>query len=144
MPLLESLTLTYDAPPQRRAAQVLYPVFSSYTYLLSYPPPALRRLTLRFPLPDDEQQWEMTKDEYQQWYLDRLTEKHTLWDELDLTLDRLSTLETVEVVFSSRWGKMLDRLGSLVVQSMRRTQARAVLQVSWQASRRMTSCAHRD
>ncbi len=142
MPLLESLTLTYDAPPHRRAAQVLYPFFSSYTYLLSHTPPSLQRLTLRFPLPDGEQRWDMTKDEYQQWYLDQLTEKRALWDELDLTLDRLSTLEAVEVVFSSRWDKMLDRLDPLVVQSMRRTQAKAVLRVSWQASGRITSCAH--
>ncbi|KAI0717769.1 hypothetical protein C8T65DRAFT_640756 [Cerioporus squamosus] len=132
MPMLESLTLTYDAPPERRVSQMLYPVFSSYTYLLSHTPPSLRRLVLRFPLPDDEQRWNMTKDEYQQSYLDRLTKKRALWDELDLTLDRLSTLETTEVVFSSRWDEMIDPLGPLVAQSMRRVQARGILRVSWQ------------
>ncbi|KAI0695280.1 hypothetical protein C8T65DRAFT_744071 [Cerioporus squamosus] len=127
MPMLESLTLTYDAPPERRVSQMLYPVFSSYTYLLSHTPPSLRRMVLRFPLPDDEQRWNMTKDEYQQAYLDRLTKKRALWDELDLTLDRLSTLETTEVVFSSRWDEMIDRLGPLVAQLMRRAQARGIL-----------------
>ncbi|RPD60800.1 hypothetical protein L227DRAFT_574963, partial [Lentinus tigrinus ALCF2SS1-6] len=131
-PLLESLTLTYNAPPGRESHEVLYPVFSTYTYLLSQMPPALRHLTLRFPLPDDGQEWDMTKDEYQQWYLDQLTEKRALWDELDLTLDQSTSLHAVRVVFSSRWDNMLDRLGPAVVQMMYRMHAKGILWVSWQ------------
>ncbi|KAI0752173.1 hypothetical protein C8Q74DRAFT_1373950 [Fomes fomentarius] len=134
-PVLDTLTLVYDARPFRSDEDGVHPAFSTYTYLLTHPPPSLRHLTLLFPLPGDhEARPQGLSIEERIAYVNELREMQSLWDKLDAVLARIASLEGVDVVFCGRGARMSDKmlLSVLVTERMPTMQDREIVKVTWQ------------